>query len=430
MIRSAPHTSDDAADGAAPSADDYIAPVPRISVQAFCETEASNEIVKAAGQDRRLAKAHLTVKMGGVAAAIDAYSAMPTPNVIVLESDGAGNILAGLDQLASVCDPGTRVVVIGSVNDEVPYRELVRRGVNDYIIGPVEVLDVVRAICSLFSASEAVVTGRIIAVIGAKGGVGASTVAHNLAWTIARDLALDSVVIDLDLAFGTASLDYNQDPLQGIANAVFQPERPDTALMERLLAKCSERLSLLAAPAALDRVYDFGEEAFDAIFDTLRMTTPCIVLDMPHQWSAWTRRTLVSADDILIVAEPDLANLRNTKNLMSVLKAARPNDRPPLYCINQVGMHKRPEIDVKSFAKAVESAPVAAIPFDSKMFGTAANNGQMIAELSANHRASQIFQEIARHLTGRIEPKKQRRSLLSPIVDKLRGKAKRSAGVR
>ncbi|MGE5158146.1 MAG: AAA family ATPase [Gemmatimonas sp.] len=425
MIRSAPHTSDDTGEGATAPADDYIAPVPRISVQAFCETDATNDIVNAAAQDRRLAKAHVTVKMGGVAAAVETYSSMPTPNVILLESDG-DNILDGLDQLASVCDPGTRVVVIGSVKDEVPYRELVRRGVNDYVIGPIEILDVVRAICSLFSASEAVITGRIIAVVGAKGGVGASTVAHNIAWTIARDLALDSVVIDLDLAFGTASLDYNQDPMQNIANAVFQPERPDTALMERLLAKCSEHLSLLAAPATLDRVYDFGAEAFDAIFDTLRMTTPCIVLDIPHQWSAWTKRALVSADDILIVAEPDLANLRNTKNLMSVLKAGRPNDRPPLYLINQVGMHKRPEIDVKSFAKAIESAPAAAIPFDSKMFGTAANNGQMIAELSASHRASLLFQDIARQLTGRGEPRR-RRSLLSPLVEKLRGKPKRSA---
>ena len=168
-----------------------------------------------------------------------------------------------------MCDPGTRVVVIGSEEDDAPYRELVRRGVNDYVIGPVDTLDVVRSICSLFSASEAVATGRVIAIVGAKGGVGASTVAHNVAWMIARDLALDSVVIDLDLAFGTASLDYNQDPVQGIANAVFQPDRPDTALVERLLAKCTDRLSLLAAPATLDRVYDFGAEAFDAIIDTL-----------------------------------------------------------------------------------------------------------------------------------------------------------------
>ena len=409
-------------DAMPPAADDYISPAPRVSVQAFCETVETAANVRSASEDRRLGKAHLTVKMGGVEAAIESYRTVPTPNVIILETAGGSDILAGLDDLATVCDPGTRVVVIGTANDTVPYRELVRRGVSDYVVGPVKPLDVVRSICSLFSASEAMPVGRVIAVVGAKGGVGASTVAHNVAWAIARDLALDSVVIDLDLAFGTAGLDYNQDPLQGIANAVFSPDRLDTAVMDRLLAKCTDNLSLLAAPATLERVYDFGADAFDAIFDTLRMTTPCIVLDVPHQWSAWTRRILVGADDILIVAEPDLANLRNTKNMLTILKAARPNDRPPLYCLNQVRMPKRPEIDARGFSKAIESPPIAAIPFDSRMFGTAANNGQMIAEIAARHRTTEMFLQIAQQLTGRGETRKRRRSFLSPILNKLRAK--------
>jgi pilus assembly protein CpaE len=403
-----------------PAVDDYIAPAPRVSVQAFCETVGTALAARSAGEDRRLSKAHLSVHMGGVAAAIDMYHTQPTPNVIILETEEHSDILAGLDQLATVCDPGTRVVVIGGLNDAAPYRELVRRGVNDYVIGPVETLDIVRSICSLFSALEATTVGRMIAVVGAKGGVGASTVAHNVAWAIARDLALDSVVIDLDLAFGTAGLDYNKDPMQGIANAVFSGERPDTAFIERLLSKCTDNLSLLAAPATLERVYDFGEQAFDAIFDTLRMTTPCIVLDVPHQWSGWAKRALVGADDILIVAEPDLANLRNTKNMLAILKAARPNDRPPLYCLNQVGMAKRPEINARGFSKAIESPPIAVIPFDSRLFGTAANNGQMIAELSARHRTTKTFQQIARRLTGRSEAKMPRRSFLSPIIARLR----------
>jgi pilus assembly protein CpaE len=402
--------------------DDYIAPAPRISVQAFCETMETAAAVQSAAEDRRLGKAHLTVKTGGVTAAIETYHTAPTPNVIILETAGGINILDGLDELATVCDAGTRVVVIGSVDDVAPYRELVRRGISDYVIGPVNPLDVVRSICSLFSAAEAVAVGRTIAVVGAKGGVGASTVAHNIAWAIARDLALDSVVIDLDLPFGTASLDYNQDPLQGIANAVFSPERLDTAVMDRLLSKCNDHLSLLAAPATLDRVYDFGAEAFDSIFDTLRMTTPCIVLDVPHQWSAWTKRALVSADEILIVAEPDLANLRNAKNMLNSLKASRPNDRPPLYCLNQVGLPKRPEIAVREFAKAIESPPIAAIPFDSRLFGTAANNGQMIAEVSAGHRTTKTLLQVAQRLTGRGETKKSRGSFLSPLFKKLRAK--------
>jgi len=422
MISYARQNQEEQPEATAPPADDHIAPAPRVSVQAFCETVETAAAVQSAGEDRRLGKAHLKIQMGGMVAAIEAYRSAPTPNVIILETEGRNNVLAGLDQLASVCDAGTRVVVIGRVNDVALYRELVRRGVSDYLIGPVAALDVVRSICNLFSAPEAKAVGRIIAIVGAKGGVGASTIAHNIAWTIARDLALDSVVADLDLAFGTAGLDYNQDPAQGIADAVFSPDRVDTAFIDRLLSKCTDHLSLLAAPATLDRVYDFGDDAFDAIFDTLRASMPCIVLDVPHQWSGWTKRALIGADDILIVASPDLASLRNTKNIFDLLKAARPNDRAPLYCLNMVGIPKRPEIARTEFAKAIESQPVATIPFEPQMFGAAANNGQMIAEISANHRTTEMFLQIAQRLTGRGETKKPKSSFLSPLLGKLRGK--------
>lgn len=396
--------------------DEHIAPAPRVSVQAFCESVETASAVQLAGEDRRLAKAHLKIQMGGMAAATEAYRNAPTPNVVMIETEGRNDILGDLDQLASVCDAGTRVVVIGRTNDVVLYRELVRRGVSDYVIAPVNAIDIVRSICGLFSTGEAKSVGRLIAVVGAKGGVGASTISHNIAWAIARDLALDSVVVDLDLAFGTAGLDYNQDPAQGIADAVFSPDRVDTAFVDRLLSKCTDHLSLLAAPATLDRVYDFGVEAFDSIFDTLRASVPCIVLDVPHQWSGWTKRALVAADDILIVATPDLANLRNTKNIYDLLKAARPNDRAPLYVLNQVGVPKRPEIKVSEFSKAIEGPPIATIPFEPQLFGMAANNGQMIQEISAKHKTAELFLQIAQRLTGRAEAKKQKSSLLSPLL--------------
>jgi pilus assembly protein CpaE len=400
--------------------DEQIAPAPRVSVQAFCETVDTAAAVQAAGEDRRMAKAHLRIQMGGLTAAAEAYRSAPTPNVIILESENPGDdILAGLDQLAEVCDPGTRVIVIGRTNDVLLYRELVRRGVSDYLISPIGVLQVVRSVCGLFSAPDAKPVGRIIAVVGAKGGVGASTVAHNVAFSIARDLTLDAVVTDLDLAFGTAGLDFNQDPPQGIAEAVFSPDRVDTAFVDRLLAKCTDHLSLLAAPATLDRVYDFGADAFEAIFDSLRATVPCVVLDVPHQWAGWTKQSLIAADDILIVAAPDLANLRNAKNIYDLLKVARPNDHRPLYCLNQVGVPKRPEIKAADFAKALEDDPIAIIPFEPSLFGAAANNGQMIAEISSSHRTAEMFRELGQLLTGRAVTKKQRAGFLSPLIEKL-----------
>ncbi len=400
--------------------DEHIAPAPRVSVQAFCDTVETAAAIQAAGEDRRMAKAHLRIQMGGLTAAIEAYRSAPTPNVIILESESRGeDVLAGLDELAQVCDASTRVIIIGRMNDVALYRDLVRRGVSDYLIMPVDTLQVVRAVCSLFSAPDAKPVGRVIAVTGAKGGVGASTLAHNIAFAIARDLKLDSVVTDLDLAFGTAGLDFNQDPPQGIAEAVFSPDRIDNAFIDRLLAKCTDHLSLLAAPATLERVYDFGADAFDAIFDSLRATVPCIVLDVPHQWTGWTKQTLVSADDILIVAAPDLANLRNTKNIYDFLKAARPNDHRPLYCLNQVGVPKRPEIKAADFAKALDDPPVAVIPFEPQVFGAAANNGQMIAEISASHRTAEMFLQLAQQLCGRAEPKKARSRLIPPMIEKL-----------
>jgi pilus assembly protein CpaE len=403
-------------------ANEHIAPAPRVSVQAFCETVETAAAIQAAGEDRRLSKAHLKIQMGGITAAVEAYSASATPNVIMIESESRGDdILGGLDSLAECCDAGTRVIVVGRHNDVTLYRELMRRGISDYMMSPVGAIDVVRSVCGLFSSPDAKPVGR---VMGAKGGVGASTIAHNVAWAIARDLNLDTVVADLDLGFGTAGLDYNQDPPQGIADAVFSPDRVDTAFVDRLLAKCTDHLSLLAAPATLERVYDFATEAFDSIFDSLRATVPCIVLDVPHQWSGWTKRALISADEILIVAGPDLANLRNAKNLLDLLKAARPNDHRPAYCLNQVGVPKRPEIKPADFSKALDDVPVAIIPFEPQIFGTAANNGQMIAELSSSHRTAEMFRQIGQALTGRVDTKKARSGLLSPLIEKL---MKRSA---
>jgi pilus assembly protein CpaE len=402
----------------------HIAPVPRISIQAFCESQDTMSVMQAAGDDRRMAKAHLKVQMGGIAAAVEAYRASPTPNVIVIESESRGDdLLAGLDTLADVCDAGTRVIVVGKQNDIILYRELVRRGVSDYLMAPTSVIEVIRAVSGLFTAPDAKPVGRTIAVVGAKGGVGASTVAHNIGWSIARDLQLDSVVTDLDLPFGTAGLDYNQDPPQGIADAVFSPERIDTGFVDRLLSKCTDHLSLLAAPATLERVYDFSSDAFDGVLDILRTAVPCIVLDVPHLWTGWARRALIGADDILIVASPDLANLRNAKNLIDLLRTTRPNDRHPHYCLNQVGVPKRPELKPADFAKALESQPVAVIPFEPQLFGTAANNGQMIAELGSGNRSAETFRQLAQLLTGRIEVKRQRTNLLTPFLEKLKRRA-------
>jgi pilus assembly protein CpaE len=399
--------------------DRVIAPVPRVTIHGFCETQSVADALAVAALDRRLQRAQVTTVMGGAAAAVATFLQQPTPNVIVLESGAnPSTLLVHLDSLAEVCDAGTKVLVIGHVNDVLLYRELTRRGVSEYLIAPVGALDLIQAFSDLFHAPGTNPIGRTIAVVGAKGGVGASTVAHNLAWTLARKLSTATVIVDLDIAFGTAGLDFNQDPSQGVADAVFAPERLDSNMLDRLISKCSENLSLLAASAMLDRPVDLTETAVDQLLDILRTSTPNVVLDMPHTWTGWARRTLVSADDIVLVAAPDLASLRNTKNLVDVLRNARTNDRKPRIVLNLSGMPKRPEIPPAEFAKALEMDLAATVPFDAQLFGTAANNGQMLGELQPGGKFEDLFVSLATSITGRSDAKRRRASVLEPIIAK------------
>ncbi|WP_092159956.1 CpaE family protein [Bosea sp. CRIB-10] len=400
--------------------EEIVAPLPRVTLQAFCETQDVAAAMQAVTADRRMDKVQARIQMGGPAAAVEAFRGAPTPNVIVLETvTEPSALIANLEALAESCDPGTKVVVIGHVNDIQLYRELIRRGVSDYLVAPFGILDLLRTLSELYAASGTATLGRTVAVVGAKGGVGASTVAHNVAWAIARNLDASTVIADLDIAFGTAGLDFNQDPPQGIADAVFAPERLDANMLDRLLSRCSDNLSLLAAPAMLDRTVDLGEDAFELLFDLLRGSVPCIVLDVPHLWTGWAKRALIGADEVAVVAAPELASLRNAKNLVDLLRAARPNDSMPRLILNQVGLPKRPEIDAGEFAKALGIEVMSSIPFDAQLFGTAANNGQMIAEIQSGGKVAEAFVQIATVLTGRGEQKRGKRSLLEPLVAKL-----------
>jgi pilus assembly protein CpaE len=398
-----------------------LRPIPRISIQAFCESEGVSVPIERAGDDRRMSKAHLKVHMGGIATAIEFYQTAPTPNLIILESRSEPKeLLEQLAQLAEHCDPSTKVVVVGHYNDVGLYRELIRNGISEYVVAPVSMADIVSVIATIFVDPEAAPIGRSIAFVGAKGGTGSSTIAHNVGWAISSLFRSEVVVADMDLAFGTANINFDQDPAQGIAEAVFSPERVDEVYLDRLLAQCAENLSLLAAPSTLDRVYDFDADAFAQIIDTAQRTAPVIVLDVPHIWSGWSKSTLMHADEVVITATPELANLRNTKNLMDMLKRLRPNDPPPKLILNQTGVPKRPEISVQDFAEPLETEPMAVIPFDPQLFGNAANNGRMLGEMDAKSPVVATINDIAHVLTGRAEIKARKKAGLGSILEKLK----------
>ena len=273
--------------------------VPRITIHAFVERTETAEAIEKATEDRRMARATAVIRTGGLAAAVELYQNQPTPSLIIVESlEPAPQLLALLDRLAEVCDPGTKVMVAGQTNDIALYRELMRRGVSEYLVPPLRPLPIIGAITSLYADPAQPFVGRQIAFVAAKGGVGASTLAHNFAYAMSETMQAATVIVDFDLAFGTAGLDFNQDPLQGVADALSQPERLDSVLMDRMMARCSERLSLFAAPANLDQDYDISPELFEDVAGKIRAAAPYIVLDLPHAWSAWKRKVLMTSDDL------------------------------------------------------------------------------------------------------------------------------------
>jgi pilus assembly protein CpaE len=316
------------------------------------------------------------------------------------------------------------VLVIGHINDVLLYRELMRRDVSDYLVPPFTAEQMADCIVGVFASEPVPPPGRVIAFIGAKGGAGSSTVCHNVGWTLAETLASDTIIADLDLAFGTVGLNFNQEPVEGTREAI-AADRLDEASVDRLLAKCSDRLSLLGATVDLSQPAEIAPDRALRLMETLSRGATNVALDLPRQWTAALRAILAQADEVVVTAEPDLANLRNTTTLLDALADLRSKDRPALLVINKAGIARRPEISARDFAGAVDLVPVATIDFDPALFGGAANNGLMIGEASRRCKAVDQFRALASTLARKTAAPSRGEGLLAPLLNRL--SRKRSA---
>ena len=378
-------------------------PVPRISIHAFCESPATTAILEQAAVDRRLSKTHITMHMGGLSKAVDHFQSAATPNLVIVETVERGAaLLAQLAELAQVCDPSTKVIVIGRINDIALYRELMRQGVSEYIVRPQSPLHVIKSIANLYIDPSAPPIGRTIVFVGARGGVGSSTIAHNVAWCAAEEYKSDTIILDLDLPFGTASLDFEQDPTSGLVEALTSPERLDDVLLDRLLQKHTDRLSLFTAPNLLDRDYNLDDQAFETVVDVVRASAPTIIIDLPHIWTSWSKRLLQTADEIVITAAPDLASFRNTKNLVDVISGARPNDSAPILVLNQFDP-KVSSVQAEQYVEHVGLKPALVIGWEPQLFHAAATNAAPIVEVGAKSKTAQGLRDLAARVLGRTD---------------------------
>jgi len=379
-------------------------PVPRITIHAFCETSRNSSILEKAAVDRRLSKAHFTMHMGGVEKAVDLYQSSPTPNLIVLETLASGmQLIQQLGQLAEVCDPSTKVIIIGQVNDIRLYRELIRQGVSEYICRPKSPIQIIKTISELYVDPSAPPIGKTIAFVGTRGGVGSSSICHNVGWSFAEEYKSDTIILDLDLPFGTASLDFDHEPTSGLIEALTSPERLDDVLLERLLQKHTDRLSLFTAPNMLDRDYEIEDDAFETVIDVVKSSAPTVVIDVPHNWTGWSKKVLQSADEIVITATPDFASFRNMKYLIEIIGQARPNDSKPYFVYNQFDP-KNSAVPVEYFVENIELEPSLILGWEPQLFNLAATNAVPLMEVGEKSKVAQGLHELAGKILGRNEP--------------------------
>jgi pilus assembly protein CpaE len=372
------------------SSDDDHRPVPRISIHAFCETPETTALLERAAVDRRLSKTHMTMHMGGLPKAVDHFQTASTPNLIIIEAlEGGESLFAQLGELAEVCDPSTKVIVLGRANDIGLFRELMRQGISDYIVRPKSPLQIIKSIATLYIDPAAPPIGKTIAFVGARGGAGSSTLAHNVAWCAAEEMQSDTVILDLDV------------------------------LLDRLLQKHTERLSLFTAPNLLDRDYDIDDQAFETVIDVVRGAAPTIIVDVPHVWTGWSKRLLQSADHIVITATADLASFRNTKNLVDIISGSRPNDSPPILVINQFDA-KLSSVQPQQYEEHVGLKPAMVFGWEPQLFHTAATNAAPIVQVGAKSKTAQSIRELTSFILGRtpIASKKSKFSLAGLVKKK------------
>jgi pilus assembly protein CpaE len=358
--------------------------------------------------DRRLMRSRVAAHTGGLPGAIQYLAQNEAPQIVMIEAVEIGDALfTALEKLAEVCDPKLKVVLIGWENDISLYKKLTGMGLADYYCGPMNADILIGLIDNQFVEASDKNLGRVISFIGARGGVGSSTVALNTAHTLGRLFGEKTILLDLDLAFGSAALACNLNPRQNMSEALAEPHRLDDVMMERFLLNYDDNLSLVPAPAALDDSGTINFEAFQVLLNLVKRIAGYVVLDLPHRWDRAHQEILLDSNEIVVTAYPDLVNLRDVKNIFEKIGPARGVDAPIRLVFNKVGLFKKGELTAKDYKEAVEVEPAASIAYDTTQFGTALTNGVVLNKVAKNSKAAREIDRLAQLVSGRAMPVKK-----------------------
>ncbi len=346
---------------------------------------------------------------GGLRNAVQSLSVAASPNILMVDLSESGDPLNDINGLAEVCEPGTVVIAIGQVNDVRLYRDLQASGIHDYLLKPLSAaqlrdsLTQAQAVFSAPRASDPETAKRHVstAVVGTRGGVGASTLATSLAWLFSDDHALPTALLDLDVHFGTGALALDLEPGRGLTDAIDNPSRIDGLFIERAMIRASDNLAILSAEAPINSPLMTDGAAFLQLEEEFRQSFEMTVIDMPRNMLINFPQLLADVNVVVLTTEMTLASARDTIRILSWLKSHAAHAQP-IIVANKVQAGAS-EISKTDFEASIERKIDFTIPYDFKAACNGAKLGQTFVEANRSAKPTAIIKQVAERILGASE---------------------------
>jgi pilus assembly protein CpaE len=343
---------------------------------------------------------------GGLRNAVQSLSITASPNILLVDLSESGDPLNDINALAEVCEPGTVVIAVGQVNDVRLYRDLLSSGIHDYLLKPLsagQVRDCLVNAQAIFMApknqdAQAAKKHISTAVVGTRGGVGASTIATSLAWLFSAEHKLPTALLDLDIHFGTGALALDLEPGRGLTDAIDNPSRIDGLFIERAMIRANENLAILSAEAPISSPLMTDGAAFVQLEEEFRQAFEMTVIDLPRNMLINFPHLLTDVNVVVVATEMTLASARDAIRILSWLKSNASHARP-IVVANKV-QSGITEISRADFEASIERKINLIVPYDLKAAANAAKLGQTFAEANRSAKAGAMMRELATAVIG------------------------------
>lgn len=344
---------------------------------AYIVDDASREIIDQVARD--LVIPHASIQKGSVRNAIDALGRQRSPKILIVDLSQSELPLSDVNELAEVCEPGVTVIAVGDRNDVGLFRELLNRGVSDYLVKPLTTALVQRSLLATVDGDgrsrQTSRLGRLVATVGTRGGVGATMLATSLAWTIANERRRRVALLDLDLQFGSVALSLDLEPTHGLREALENASRIDGLYIDRTMVRYSDTLFVLSAEEDLSDPVDVDHRAVELLSSELRNKFHYLIVDMPQPTAAAAQLLLREATHLVLVTDLSLAGMRDTLRISQSALQANASCQVTVIA-NRVGEHRTGEIAAGEFEKAIGRKIDLQVPFDPRTVAAAMNIGQ------------------------------------------------------